>query len=120
MEHSNDPIFNAINAATAGAQNSIAFPMKNVKFWGFQYVATGSPVGTLKLQTSLDVGNPQSGAGITNWDDVANSSTDISAAGSGSIIYTGGGVEWIRAVYTKSSGTGAISARLVRQAEAEG
>ncbi len=68
-----------------------------------QAVYTGSPVGTLKLQGSI---------GGTSWSDISGSSTAITT--SGDVLYniTDIGYRYIRAVYTKTSGTGSLTVEI--------
>jgi len=65
-----------------------------------QAVYTGSPVGTLKLQQSVNG---------TTWTDVASSAVSISAAGDTIWSVTDLAAPLMRAVYTKTSGTGTIN-----------
>lgn len=75
-----------------------------------QAVATGSPVGVLKLQFSNDhaFASPNNQT-PTNWSDIPNATVSISAAGVFAIPRTELCYQWIRAVYTFTSGTGAIT-----------
>lgn len=73
----------------------------------FQAVFTGSPVGSFKLQvSSQDV--PSTGD-VTEWSDVADSETAISAAGNVFYNVTDVFFHWVRIVYTFSSGTGSLN-----------
>lgn len=83
--------------------------------YAIQGVFTGSPVGTFKLQESVDP--VTSGIPLpspTNWTDVDGSSRAISAAGDIMWNYNGGitGATWVRAVYTRTSGTGTLNMRI--------
>lgn len=71
--------------------------------YSVQAVYTGAPVGTLKLQASLDQ---------VTWIDVADSSQSIAAAGS--FLWNVSDVQypWTRLIYTKTSGTGTLNAQL--------
>lgn len=84
----------------------------------FSCPATGSPVGTVKLQVSIDVNaNQQRGpqypdAGLANWADVIVPSSGvatvaISGSTSGPIIWSlkDHPFRWARLVYATSSGT---------------
>jgi hypothetical protein len=81
--------------------------------FSIQLVFTGAPNGAFKLQASNDEGSNDfriANATITNWTDVANSSTNVSAAGS--ILYNieNSGYRWVRLVWTDSaSDTSAIT-----------
>lgn len=79
--------------------------------YAIQASFTGSPVGTLVLQGSNDaVPNAQFTASPpTNWTAITGSSTSVSS--SGLFLFNAGDVyyNWIRAVYTPSSGTGTLT-----------
>lgn len=85
----------------ASSFNSNAFNLDRTPIFAIQAVYTGSPVGTLKLQSSNDG---------TNWDDIAGSTVAVSAAGSQTWNYTGAGFGKVRLVYTATSGTGSLTA----------
>jgi hypothetical protein len=81
-----------------------------------QIVFSGSsPTGTFKLQASCDPGNPQSQseaqqyAGVTNWTDVANSSNAVTDSGNLLWNISDPGYQWVRVVWTRTSGTGNIT-----------
>jgi hypothetical protein len=61
---------------------------------------TGAPVGVLKLQVSND--------GIL-WEDLSGAFTNISGAGHTTYNVVDMGYPKIRALYTKTSGTGSLS-----------
>lgn len=71
--------------------------------YSVQAVWTGSPVGTIKLQASID---------NVTYIDVANSSQAVS--GAGDYFWNVFLVEypWMKAVYTFSSGTGTLNVQL--------
>jgi hypothetical protein len=79
---------------TASQQVDLAFG------FSVQAIATGAPVGALKLQISLDG---------TNFVDYPSSSQAVSAAGS--FIWNVADVmfRYFRVVYTKTSGTGSLT-----------
>lgn len=79
------------------------------QFVGFsiQCVYTGSPNGALKIQVSNDDEDP------TNWDDLANSTVTITTSGSETYIVADVFYNFIRLVYTYSSGSGVLNAKLV-------
>lgn len=69
--------------------------------YSFQAVFSGTPNGAFKLQASNDDnGSP------TNWSDIASSSVTVSAAGSAMWNNDGAHYQWVRIVYTFTSGTG--------------
>lgn len=63
-------------------------------------VFTGSPVGTLTVETSIDG---------TTYDTLADSSTAVSAAGSQMFNIIAAGYLWARLKYTRTSGTGTLN-----------
>ena len=88
--------------------------------FSIQIFFTGSPVGTFKLQMSNDYGFNNSGspntpkevlqtAKITNWTDIVDSPLAVSAAGNVAWNFQNAGFEWVRVVYTPTSGTGTIT-----------
>lgn len=111
----NEPILTAGDVSLTSLTSS-AVNLDFYFLYAIQAVFTGAPVGTVKLQASLDyvpAGFPQITPAFSgNWTDVANSSTAISAAGT--VIWNAEdvGYNWVRLVYTKTSGTGALSARI--------
>lgn len=70
-------------------------------------VYTGSPVGVIKLQASVDNG--------ANWSDVASSSFSISSAGVFIWNYAPVAVPLLRVVYTATSGTGALTVTVFKK-----
>lgn len=79
------------------------------QFVGFsiQCVYTGSPNGSLKIQVSNDQEDP------TNWDDLDNSTVTITTSGSETYIVGEVFYNFIRLVYTFSSGSGTFNAKFV-------
>jgi hypothetical protein len=80
-----------------------------------QAVWTGTPNGSFKLQCSIDSQEPTPGNStptITNWEDVADSSTTVTgAAGSYTWNVSDAYFRWIRVVYTNTSSTGTLTVR---------
>jgi hypothetical protein len=73
--------------------------------------AGGATVGVLKLQASNDpVGllNVQP----TNWVDIPSATVNVTAAGYFLIPVTDISYAWVRAFYTRTSGTGTITAQI--------
>lgn len=87
-------------------------PISVVDFLGFSLTLnlTGAPVGTIKIQVSNDTSDIA--ASVTLWDDLESSSAAVSAAGT--VTYNVSDVWYnkIKVVYTRTSGTGAMSAKL--------
>lgn len=103
---------NSISAGDA-AQATLTGTALNVSFMksaSCAVVATGAPVGTLKLQYSNDTMGGVILVAPTNWIDIPSATVAVSAAGNFSISPIDISYNWIRAFYTKTSGTGAITA----------
>ena len=88
--------------------NSTAFDLDQFIGYSCQAVWTGaSAAGTLKLQISDDLVTDCSA--ISNWIDYTNSSYTVSGAGSYLWNASQANYRCVRAVYTKSSGTGTLN-----------
>lgn len=113
MRYQNVIALNAINAATAGAQNSSQIDSRLLFSMSVQVVAAGAPVGVVKVQVSNDEGSsipiPFS---PTNWVDLPSISVAISASGNFLIPKFDLCYNYVRIVYTKTSGTGSITAEV--------
>jgi len=112
MKRTNHIILN--NGDASGNLTSDAFWLDQIYVIALQATITGTTAGTIKLQGSADLGtqfpnNPAAGAGISTWTDIVNSSTPVTGAGSVTWNFQGVGYEWIRCVYSVSSGTGNIT-----------
>jgi len=70
--------------------------------FSIQVVYTGSPTGTVKLEYSLDK---------TNWSDVAGSDDTISGSCNTLWSLVNMAVPYVRIVYTRTSGTGTMTAK---------
>lgn len=112
----NQVLLNAGNAA--GNLTTIAGLLAHVFAFSIQVVITGTAAGTLTLQGSND---PVPDANFpstpvwtpTNWTEIANSSEPVS--GAGTVMYDFNqtpGFNWVRVVFTSSSGTGTMTIRL--------
>lgn len=79
--------------------------------YSIQLVFTGSPVGTFKLQASIDPysGSNPTGDTITNWTDVTDSDQAITAAGNHMWNVENAGYTWVRVIWTVTSGTGDLT-----------
>lgn len=82
--------------------------------YGFsiQVMFTDAPVGTLKIQGSCDLGTNGIGSGVTNWSDIPGQTIAVAAAGNGMFSVDATYYKWARLFYTKTSGTGALTARM--------
>lgn len=83
--------------------------------YGIQIFFTGTPGGNFKLQVSNDPGHPNSQSdeekveGVDHWTDVADSAFTVSAAGDVYWDVQNSGSEWVRVVWTQTSGSGTIT-----------
>lgn len=102
----------------ASAQNAAtSFNSKNISLnqnfgYSLQVVITGTITGSLKLQGSgdiIDLLKDSTGTGVVNWTDITGSTQPITGAGRGVYNVSAGMFEWLRAVYTATSGTGTIT-----------
>jgi hypothetical protein len=106
--------YKAINAGDVSLTSvaSSAIDSQNLLSFSAQAVVTGSsPVGVVKLQASNDfpVAGDLSPFTPTNWSDVANVTVAVTDAGVFLIPKTEICYQWVRFVYTKTSGTGAVT-----------
>lgn len=100
--------------ATSGATsfNSTGYPLGHVVLFYIQAVITGTLAGTAKLQTSGEpilTGDPNAQPASTSWVDYTGSSQTIASAGVAAWNVADVGFNWVRIVYTASSGTGTIT-----------
>lgn len=104
-------VFSGISMGASAASSPIN--MYKIEAFAVQVVWTGSPVGTITLESSCDKGSDMIGTGVTTWDPVSGASQATSgAAGSVTFNYTAKpGYNWLRVVYTRTSGTGVLSAK---------
>jgi len=91
----------------AASINSDAVLIDQIYGYAVQCVFTGSPVGTLKIQTSCDI--LQGTEVVSTWTDLAGATFAVSAAGNASFNYDAQYYQYFRVVYTRTSGTGALS-----------
>lgn len=99
-----------LDAQSMGANfNSDPVKLKNYKGYSLQLVATGTPNGSYKLQASNDpdINN------ISNWADITNSTQPITTSGITFYNVTDAYYMFVRLVYTRSSGTGTVTARVL-------
>lgn len=108
------PVRLLTNGDMSGNLISNGINLNQVFMFSIQAIFTGAPVGTLKLQISNDdvpVGalgqNPA--INVVNWTDYTGSSSAVAAAGDFMWIVSDGGYQWVRAVYTFTSGTGSLN-----------
>lgn len=93
---------------------SLPLYLGNIVNFSIQLVFSGTPVGTLKLQCSSDLGNIlnpgliQQSDKVVNWTDVNHSDQAISSDGTHTWNVQNVGYNWVRIVYTAVSGTGSL------------
>ncbi len=83
---------------------SSSVDMTEFAIGAIQAVYTGSPVGTFKLQISND---------NSTFSDYTGSSNAITVAGDFMWNLVDAGYSYVRLVYTKTSGTGSVTAKAV-------
>ncbi len=111
----------AITPESMGASFELpAVWIGHAAIYAIQLVATGSPVGTFKLQASSDQGGPTNSQNsivfsdqVVNWTDIADSSQAIAAAGNLMWTVQNPGYQWVKVVYTRTSGTGSLTSARV-------
>jgi len=104
MRQVNDNIIPVQAAATV---TTAAIPALNLFYCSAQMAATGSPIGTMKLQASND--DPTSPTTPpANWSDIPSATVSVSGAGAFLIPKIELCYQWVRIVYT-NSGSGTIS-----------
>ena len=107
-------ILTACDMSTASC-TSIGTDINQLQSYAIQASFSGSPVGTLKLQISTDqvqvgTGTNDPAVNVVNWSDYTGSSYSLSASGNYMWNVFPAGYRWVRMVYTKTSGTGSLSA----------
>lgn len=116
MKFSNDQLFPTAGDMSLASVTSDVIDLENVIYLAIQAVWTGTPTGTIKLEASCDLGrgNPGNldGTGVTNWTDVPSATlSPAGSASSGFIELKESGFKWARLVYTRSGGSGSLTAR---------
>lgn len=98
----NDTI--TIGADLASSQTSDAYSIEHIANFAVQFVLTGSPSGTLKVQASLDA---------QNWSDVPSATASVAASGVFFINVIDAGYNYTRVVYERTTGTGSITSAII-------
>jgi hypothetical protein len=88
---------------------SVPFLMDSSTKASIHNILTGAPVGTLKLQVCNALTDNAAEIPSTEWMDYAGSEIAISGAVHEMYELTDITIKWWRLVYTRTSGTGAIS-----------
>lgn len=128
MKVVNVPNIIPVGAVMNATINSVACQLYEAITFSVQVVFTGTPTGSFKLQSSNDKaysGNPNTnGSGLNvapiNWTDITGSSFAITAAGSLQWNFPYPGFNWVRLVYTDTSGGTATSIVTVSTFNAKG
>lgn len=113
MRFAQKPILTSGDMSQASV-TSIGLDLNQCALGAIQAVWTGAPVGTLILQISCDevaasiTSDPA--ANVVNWTTYTGSSTAVNGAGDFTWNLLDIGYRWLRMKYTKTSGTGSISA----------
>lgn len=102
------------NVSMAASVSSSPINIQQMSYVGFDVSWTGTPVGTFSVEVSNTY--KQSGEGVVlvagNWTALTLSAV-VSAtgtSGNGFIDIDGVSADWIRLTYTRTSGTGSLSA----------
>lgn len=99
----------SMNSSFESSQMSVL----NFIGYALQLTSTGSPVGTVKIQISCDeMGLIESSS---SWNDLDDSSVAISASGVITYDVADAFYTKIRVVYTRTSGTGTMTAKITRK-----
>jgi hypothetical protein len=108
MRSFNEPILNAADASVN--QNSIIVDAQNLHLASLHVTMTGTAAGTVKFQASND--EPRNGTAPSNWVDISGATVSVSAAGQFLIPKLDVCYNFMRAVYTFTSGTGTVTAKM--------
>jgi hypothetical protein len=116
MRNSNDQLFPTAGDMSLASVTSETINLENILFLAIQAIWSGTPTGTIKLQASCDVGRENTGnldgVGVSNWTDVPSATlSPAGSASSGFIELKESGFKWARLVYTRSGGSGSLTAR---------
>lgn len=114
MRIANEDLINATPVDLSVSANLRPLWLGHICNYSIQLVFTGSPVGSFKLQASDDPGMANGGQqpqalNVTNWSDVSGSTVAVSAAGNVLYDIANAGYNFVRVVYTATSGTGSLT-----------
>jgi len=109
MKFCNEKIISAADMSADFESDPIL--LDQIYGFSFQAVFTGAPDGVIKLQASND--DKTFNQTPVNWDDIADSSYTVSAAGTYMWNFNGAFYKWVRVVYLFASGTGACDVTYV-------
>lgn len=108
MRSLNEPVLNGADASVN--QNSVIVDSKNLHLASVHVSMTGTAAGTVKLQASND--EPTTGLAPSNFVDITGATVSVSAGGQFLIPKLDVCYNYIRAVYTATSGTGTVTAKI--------
>lgn len=119
MRVNNENLLEIDNVAQSYDMSS-SFNMKpiwlgHIANYSIQIFFSGTPGGNFRLQASCDPGKPNAASeaekynGVVNWTDVADSAFTVSAAGDVMWDVQNTGYEWVRVVWTQTSGSGSVT-----------
>lgn len=106
------------NATLTANRATVASYVGQTVNYSIQLVLAGTPSGSFKLQASCDAGRPEAATeadravGVSNWTDIADSSTTVTAAGDIMWDVANSGYLWVRVVYTFTASTGTATGRI--------
>lgn len=114
MRVNNDNLLDNGPVNLGSAANLQPIWLGHIIHYSIQLKYTGSPAGTFKLQASNDPGSINSSdaanqAPISNWTDVADSTITVAAAGDCMYTVENAGYNWVRVVWTPTSGSGSLT-----------
>ena len=108
MRVSNELGLSALDMSVVGSQNGSAILVQNCVSFSVQSVSTSTGVGVIKVQVSNDSVKDTP----TNWTDLASATINVTAASTLILAKTEICYQWIRLVYTRTSGSGTLNARV--------
>lgn len=115
----NEDLLNGTTPDLSGNWSSEAIPLESIEDFSIQLIFTGAPVGSFKLQGSNDPGQALANtralmsSKIVNWTDIGDSTQAIAASGDHLYTVRDAAYNWVRVVWTFSSGTGSITSARV-------
>lgn len=108
MRSFNEPIINAADASVN--QTSQIVDARNLHLASLHVSMTGTAAGTVKFQASND--EPLSATAPSNWVDISGATVSVSSGGEFLIPKLDVCYNYMRAVYTFTSGTGTVTAKI--------
>lgn len=129
MKPFNQPNIFPVGTVLNATRTSAIFQVYNAFIFAVQVVFTGTPTGNFKLQGSCDPAEKAIGMGPpytnpttmpVNWTDIAGTTVTVSAAGSFIVNYADPGFNWVRVVYTDTSGGTSTAVVTVSTANVKG